>query len=400
MTITKRTRVSEADGKPFTFYRVDVKALQPGHDRPTRVQRNCDTKNEALDEEARIRSELKAGTWNKTPPPAPIEVTNDGALTFAKYAADWMANYCATNNKPSTIDRKEQHLRDHLIPFFGDMPLHTIGKKHVEQFKALMAKKKSAGRARKKEATKWAIKKRYGAEPKPLSKKTINNVLSCFSTLMKDAADHDKIQNAPRVKWLKAPKAGYDFLDFDEAQRLIDAADPEWRTCLLLALRTGLRQGEIIGLQWADIILTGPAPGINVRRTIWEDQEGSPKGNKERFISIAGSKILAALKEHKKTAKGAHVFVDGDGKRLTDGKMKWPLTRSIAKAGIERTFGRIGWHDLRHTYASHLAMRGVDLLSIKQLLGHTDIATTMKYAHLLPSATAHAVASLDAPPPQ
>jgi site-specific recombinase XerD len=64
--------------------------------------------------------------------------------------------------------------------------------------------------------------------------------------------------------------------------------------------------------------------------------------------------------------------------------MESPLRRSLQRAGISRQQGRIGWHNLRHTYASHLAMRGVPLKVIQELMGHTTIEMTERYAHLRP----------------
>jgi site-specific recombinase XerD len=66
----------------------------------------------------------------------------------------------------------------------------------------------------------------------------------------------------------------------------------------------------------------------------------------------------------------------------------------VRRAGLRR----IGWHVLRHTYASHLAMRGASLLEIKELLGHSDLSITMRYAHLSPNARRAAVKLLDRDP--
>jgi len=79
--------------------------------------------------------------------------------------------------------------------------------------------------------------------------------------------------------------------------------------------------------------------------------------------------------------------------------MKQPLRRALNRAGISREEGRIGWHDLRHTYASHLAMRGVPLKVIQELMGHVTIEMTERYAHLSPDTRREAVGVLDRPLP-
>ncbi|HYO69012.1 MAG TPA: tyrosine-type recombinase/integrase, partial [Archangium sp.] len=77
-----------------------------------------------------------------------------------------------------------------------------------------------------------------------------------------------------------------------------------------------------------------------------------------------------------------------------------PVRRALHGAGISREHGGIGWHDMRHTYGSHLAMRGVALKVIQELMGHATIEMTMRYAHLSPEARESAVQELDRPIPQ
>lgn len=162
----------------------------------------------------------------------------------------------------------------------------------------------------------------------------------------------------------KLPKPTFDFLSFEEAERLIGAAEPEWRTLLLVALKTGLRQGELIGLQWRDLDL---AQGrLTVRRTIWRGVTDLPKGGHERTMELPASAV-DALKAHRHL-RGRFVFCQEDGQLLTAGMMAQPLRRALNRAGISREEGRIGWHDLRHTYASHLAMWGVPLEVLQELM--------------------------------
>jgi site-specific recombinase XerD len=91
------------------------------------------------------------------------------------------------------------------------------------------------------------------------------------------------------------------------------------------------------------------------------------------------------------------VFCQEDGRPLTDGLLKLTLRRALQRAGITREQGRIGWHDLRHTYGSHLAMRGIPLTVIKELMGHATIDMTERYAHLSPDTRREAVGVLDRP---
>ena len=94
------------------------------------------------------------------------------------------------------------------------------------------------------------------------------------------------------------------------------------------------------------------------------------------------------------------MFCQPDGQPLTASMTEHRLSRAVSRAGIGREQGRITWHDLRHTYGSHLAMRGVPLKVIQELMGHATIEMTMRYAHLSPETRERAVQQPDAPTPR
>ncbi len=334
---TKENKVQEA-------WWVDVMFEHPdGCVERVRKASPVNTRRGAEQYERELRHALLNGTYGKEKKEVPtLEQFQERFLTYSE-----------NNNKHSSVVSKRQLLDDHLLPFFGQMALSAIGPAQIEDFKAHMRKKKSAARARKEAPTKAALLKRGDVEPKPLSLKTINNVLSALSKLLALAQEQGEIAQAPRVKLFgKLPKPTFDFLSFEEAARLIDAAEPEWRALLLVALKTGLRQGELIGLQWSDLDLAQARR--NVRRTIWRGVTDLPKGGRERTVDLPASAV-DALKAHRHL-RGRFVFCLEDGQPLTEGKMKQPLRRALNRAGISREEGRIGWHDLRHTYASHLAV--------------------------------------------
>jgi transposase-like protein len=121
-------------------------------------------------------------------------------------------------------------------------------------------------------------------------------------------------------------------------------------------------------------------------------------GGLTRFWSPSRRGTAMSYKAHRHL-RGRYVFCQEDGQPLTAGKMVQPLRRALKRAGISREEGRIGWHDLRHTYASHLAMRGVPLKVIQELMGHVTIEMTERYAHLSPDTRREAVGVLDRPLP-
>jgi integrase len=123
-----------------------------------------------------------------------------------------------------------------------------------------------------------------------------------------------------------------------------------------------------------------------VRQNVVRGIVGTPKSGKPREIAL-GDDVRAALKAHRHL-RGPLVFCAMDGKLLTDSEQKNPLSHACKRAELRS----IGWHCLRHTFASHLATLKV----IQDLLGHSTIVMTMRYAHLAPEVGRDAVRLLDA----
>jgi integrase len=197
------------------------------------------------------------------------------------------------------------------------------------------------------------------------------------------------IEFVPDVEWLKRDQVEFDFLDFAEAERLLAAAHGEWRTMILTALRTGMRHGELIGLRWQDVDLV--AGRVVVRQNVVNGKIGTPKSGKPREIPL-GVEARIALKEHRHL-RGPLVFCSMSGGLLGIVDTRLPLWRACKKAGLRQ----IGWHALRHTFASHLVMRGASMKAVQELLVHSSIQMTMRYAHLAPEVVNETVRLLDAP---
>ena len=291
------------------------------------------------------------------------------SVTFACFAEEsFLRVYATVHNKPSELAAKTTILRCHLLPAFGERPLSDIKAEEIERYKA---KKLADGFARK----------------------TINNHLAVLSRLFKLALEWEVLLRAPRFKLLATLEPEFDFLDFEDAAALLEAAEPAWHGIILLGLRTGLRLGELRALRWQDVSL--PSRKLVVRRAAWNGTIGSPKGGRPREVPLS-EEVLAMLRELPRPASTSElVFGHPSGRMYNRNEMKWPLWRACKAAGIRK----IGWHVLRHTFASQLVMRGVPLKAVQELLGHRDIRTTMRYAHLSPQSRRDAVERLSAPPP-
>jgi site-specific recombinase XerD len=171
-----------------------------------------------------------------------------------------------------------------------------------------------------------------------------------------------------RVATTIAPK----FLTEEQCKKLLELADDWLRPIFYAFLNSGMRKSELENLEWSDIDFDRRKIKIVVKDN-W-----SPKSN-EREIPINDG-LLEVLKNQKKIVNGSqYVFPDEDGKKIYKNR----LLKRLKTLAQKLDFGEADKiHSLRHTFASHLVMKGVDLTTIKKLMGHSDIDTTMIYSHL------------------
>lgn len=281
---------------------------------------------------------------------------------FEAFAWRWYAVYVETNNKPSEQRSKRIILRRHLIPWFGRLPLDGITPLNVEEFKA--------------------AKVNDGLAPK-----SINNQLAVLAKCLRTAEEWGEIERVPKLRQLKVPPQKFDFLSHEEAERLIDTArDLQWRAMVTVALRTGLRLGELLALDSSDVDLS--AAILTVRRSAYRNQLLSTKSNRIRHIPLTEDtcRVLRPILR-------SHTLIFA---RRGPGPLNHKTPRAVLRALCQEAgIRRIGWHVLRHTFASQLVMVGINIKAVQELLGHSDIRTTMRYAHLAPTVLRDAVHALE-----
>jgi len=293
----------------------------------------------------------------------PTRITRE-VPTFAAYADEFMNTYAVANNKPSEQNAKRRMLKHQLLPAFGGLRLDAITMHPIEKLKAdLLAKGKS--------------------------RKLVNNVLACLRKMLRYAQEIEILETVPRIKALKIAPQKFDFLTFEELARVLEVTKDErqWAALLLVGADAGLRQGEMIALGWGDVDLVSGT--MTVRRSSWRGIIGSPKSGCDRKIPMT-ARLRAALKALKHL-RGDLVFCMDDGKPLTAGAVQCAVWRVAKRAGL-RT---IGTHVLRHTFCSHLAMRGAAPKAIQELAGHSTLTMTLRYMHLAPSALREAIELLN-----
>lgn len=358
MSVRRMKRRDPKTGAVTERWYVDVDfELADGKRERVRKVSPVQTRRGAEDFERQVRQALLDGSYFKA-----AEEVVKAVPTLAEFQDRFMS-YSEVNNKPATVYEKKWVLKCHLVPAFGTWRLDQIGPADIEAFKA---KKLAEGQSRK----------------------SVNNHLTVLRKLLNLAAEWGELPHAPKVKGLKVAHDEIEFLTFEETPRFIQAAAPEWRVFLVTALKTGLRVGELLALKWEDVDLV--AGRLVVRRTLWHALEGTPKGGRSREVPLSDDAV-ATLQAHRHL-RGPYVFCEVDGRRLNHNRVKAVVPRTCARAGLAK---RLTTHDLRHTFASHLVMRGVALKAVQELLGHATIDMTMRYAHLSPDVRREAVRLLD-----
>ena len=280
---------------------------------------------------------------------------------FSEFALEY-AKFCKVNKAQSSYERDLLTINVHLISFFGSRFLYTITTKEIERYKA----------------------ERLG-EVKPI---TVNRELETLKNMLRKAVEwgYAKENPAKSVKQIKVPKSPYRFLETkEEIGRLLDAClehTPEIYPLIVTALHTGMRRSEFLNLRWEDIDFERSTLTISSR------EEWHTKNYESRTMPLH-EEVRRVLKPIK-AAKG-YVFCRPDGSKLEERFVGERLNKTAKVAGL----GHLYPHALRHTFASHLVMSGVDLPTVQRLMGHKDIKTTMRYAHLAPDHLRMGMAMLD-----
>jgi integrase len=305
--------------------------------------------------------------------PARPVVTKD-IPTLTAFAETFLAA-AGINNKPSSIENKESVLRRHILPRIGHLRVSDIDFAVIQDLTLALQKAPNLVCKRK---------------PRKTHPNTVNKVLGCLKHVLRLAKRRHLIEEVPEITKLAAPEAKFDFLTFEEADRLVAAARGEWRTMVLVALHTGLRRGELMALGKDAVDLIHRR--VHVRRNYHRGRLGTPKSGLSREVPLSET-ATRALAAHQHTRSDDLVFCDAEGRPLTEGRMRRAL-RAICKRAELRP---IGWHVLRHSFASHLVMRGVALAIVQKLMGHSSIVVTQRYAHLAPQVVRDAVLIFDRP---
>jgi len=303
-------------------------------------------------------------------------------LTAADASERYMAWY--KEHRKSYAETKAT-VDAHILPQFGDKLIATLSTREIREWHQKLATKPARKRARA--GAKPAHREEpVTAEQKRARKSTANRILTVLKAIL-NKAFHDELVADDTVWRRVKPFPNADepvtrFLTEAESTRLINASPEDLRQLIKAALFTGARYGELTRLKAGDVNLD--------TEMIYITPEA--KSGKGRFIPLShdGLDFFNTLTVGR--ARDTHVFTRADGRPWGKNHHVRLLQAACETGKIEPA---IGFHELRHTYASTLAQSGVDLLTISKLLGHADTRITSRhYAHLCDQTLREAVKKL------
>lgn len=293
-------------------------------------------RKEAKDVEAAMKTDILRGEFR---------FKRYKKILFEDFADEYIEY--AKINKRSWIRDKQALKR--LLPHFGDLLLSKISPRHIEDYK----------RERLKE----------------VSPSTVNRELCCLRHMFNVATTLEKFDGenpVRKVKSLQVTEYEWKILKKEETKRLINVASESLKPILIVALNTGMRKGEILNLRWNDVDFSNYF--IHLKNT---------KNNRSRKVPM-NSLIAEALKKIKRESE--FIFCNPKTKKRLSAVF-YPFKQACKRASIED----LRFHDCRHTAGTYMVEGGIDLVTVMQILGHSDIKQTIKYCHPTPENKRRAV---------
>lgn len=279
-----------------------------------------------------------------------LDIKKEEKIKFPDFAKEYLEYYSKPNKKSWHSDVDTINI---LNRFFSSLYLYEITPLLVEKFKT--------------------------ERIKDVSPATVNRNLACLKCLFNRAIEWGKTQNNPvrKIKLFRENNRRLRYLELDEIDNLLNNSSSYLKPIIILALNTGMRKGEILELKWPDLDFKQNL--IYLLNT---------KSGEKREIPM-NEQVRTALIKVRKHPQSPFVFCKEDG--TSYGDIKKSFYTAMKKSGIMN----FRFHDLRHTFASHLVMSGVDLNTVRELMGHKTIEMTLRYAHLSPDCKRRAVKVLD-----
>lgn len=376
------TKVERKNGHKWQA-RVD---LPRGPDDQRRQKtRTFDTKTEADRWLNKINHEINQGGF--------VEPSD---TPFRLFAEDFLTDYAANNVKPTTYDRYEWSIEKHFNPAFGDTPLKDLTARAIQRF---YTEKLNDGR--------------LDGQDGGLSPTTVRQFHNLLHKIFETARKWGLVKHNP-VKATDPPKpetSEMQYLDPDQTRTFIEACEgtDRYGDLCKMAVLTGLRRGELLGLRWKDVDMQNQVASIRqnlVRRPSGELVFQSPKSSDgERTVALT-HRVIHTLQKHRKDqeAKREEVGSAWKGQEhdlVFTNKVGGPVDPSGLRTAFNNLLDaadlpQIRFHDLRHTHATLMLRNGEHPKVVSERLGHSRIQITLdRYSHVLPNMQGEAAQKLE-----
>jgi integrase len=286
-----------------------------------------------------------------------INLSEDSKMTFEQVYNQWLEQYASTK-APKTFREYHTICNGHFKVRFGSTPLAKINNQDIEQLIVELVKLKR-------------------------NAKTINKITGVFKQVIKFAIKRRLLRKFPfdEIQILPEPERPHEFFNDTEIQKILAVANKEQAySVLLIALNTGMRIGEIFGLKW-DRIFLNERYFTCFRKMNSTGLEEYTKAKRIRQIGINPELLFEFQRLKRLKPFSEFVISDEHGKPLNPDHYCARVYKKVLKRAGVRS---LRFHDLRHTFASHFMMNGGNIFELQQILGHSKIEMTMKYAHLSP----------------
>ena len=302
-------------------------------------------------------------------------VSGSTRLTVGEFLSGWLLDHAAARVRSRTLEGYRDHVRLHISPRIGRVSLERLTPRQVQDMETSLLQ--GGGRDGR------------GLSPRTVAQthRILHNALNHAVRLGLASRNAASSVEPPRFSRYEVRT-----LAWSEVLLLLEAVeDPLLRTLFLLAVQTGLRRSELLGLQWQDVDLAGGL--LSVRRGLIKLSSGlrvsEPKSGLGRAVVLADESVEAlACLRGSRSGSGDFVFCRSDGAPLKPGSVTQAFRRVAQRAG----FPGLRFHDLRHTHASLMLSEGVHLKVVSERLGHSSVAITGDiYSHVLPSVQREAV---------
>ncbi len=288
------------------------------------------------------------------------------ALSFRDAADKYLGKLRDSGGK--NLKSKEQHLHQHLIPFFGDQPLSKVVAFDVERYKKhRLSQEVHAGGSWRN--GKW-IRRPTGRTTAP---GTVNRELATLSHMLNSAVDWKWITSKPRLRLMKEGDGRIVYLTADQVQRFLAACqqsdNPQLYPFTLIALETSMRMMEVLSIRVENVNLP--------QRMIYIPQ--AKAGAREQPITENLATYLATYMAQAIPKDAEWLFPSDKSASGHTVAIQKPFKAAAIEAGLDPT--QVVRHTLRHTAVSHLVQSGVDLPTVQRISGHKTLAMVVKYAH-------------------